>query len=685
MIAALAALVVSDPSAASRSVEASEIVIVRGERLRATPEPVAQTSLSGTTLQSQAGVRLDEALRIVPGIGLFRRTSSGAANATIQGLSLRPIAPNGAGRAFVSLDGVPQNDPFGGWIFWGRYDPAFLERVDVKRGASGAGFGPMALTGTLDLVEARGQSRLVQASIGSLNSRHGAARGSVRTQGAVFTAMGAFDRTDGAFGVSPSQRGLVDQPINSEAMSLTLVTDIARDNGAWSFRASGFTESKSAGLIGGQSSAEGFDVSVARRVEGDWGQARFLLYGQGRDFSNQGVAVAAGRTSATPSLDQYATPASALGGSIVVAPLSASNLPILTVDWRRAQGQTQELFRYIGQGFTRARIAGGQQDLVGLGAALPRALPVGASGIVLDGAVRLDYWANSDARRVETDRTTGALTLNESPANKDGFLASGRVSLSVFEGQARLSAYRTFRPPTLNELHRPFRVGNDVTEANGALVPETLTGLDLDFKRSVSVSGGTMQGFATLYANRLYDPIANVTVAIGPGILPRVGFLPAGGSLRERRNVGRVDAVGVEAMFSWAGQASQPSWQLGLSMTDARVEGGVALPQLTGKRPAQAPIWSASASLTWPIASVGQLSATLRGEGARFEDDLNTRKLAAYGVADVRLERQLNPNTTMFVSVENVLDQKVSTALSGDGIVSLTQGRVVRIGFQLRQ
>ena len=48
--------------------------------------------------------RLDEALKSAPGVSLFRRTGSGAANPTTQGLSLRAIAPSGAGRALVTLD-----------------------------------------------------------------------------------------------------------------------------------------------------------------------------------------------------------------------------------------------------------------------------------------------------------------------------------------------------------------------------------------------------------------------------------------------------------------------------------------------------------------------------------------------------------------------------------------------------
>ncbi len=51
--------------------------------------------------------RLDTALEDAPGLSLFRRTSSLAANPTTQGVSLRAIAGSGASRALVTLDGRP--------------------------------------------------------------------------------------------------------------------------------------------------------------------------------------------------------------------------------------------------------------------------------------------------------------------------------------------------------------------------------------------------------------------------------------------------------------------------------------------------------------------------------------------------------------------------------------------------
>ncbi len=83
----------------------------------APPDPVGNAAFSVATLDAddiRGSSELDHALEQVPGLSLFRRDSSLSANPTTQGVSLRSIAPSGAGRALVTLDGVPQNDPFGG-------------------------------------------------------------------------------------------------------------------------------------------------------------------------------------------------------------------------------------------------------------------------------------------------------------------------------------------------------------------------------------------------------------------------------------------------------------------------------------------------------------------------------------------------------------------------------------------
>ena len=57
------------------------------------------------------------------GFTLFRRSSSLVANPTTQGVSLRGTGSSGASRTLVLWDGIPLNDPFGGWVYWDRVPP----------------------------------------------------------------------------------------------------------------------------------------------------------------------------------------------------------------------------------------------------------------------------------------------------------------------------------------------------------------------------------------------------------------------------------------------------------------------------------------------------------------------------------------------------------------------------------
>ena len=120
---------------------AVEAVVVQPARL---PPGAGEAAFSVVQLNTEALTatpRLDQALTRVPGVSLFRRTSSLGANPTTQGVSVRGIAGSGASRALVTLDGVPQNDPFGGWVIWTGVPSQTLESVRVVRGAGASDAG----------------------------------------------------------------------------------------------------------------------------------------------------------------------------------------------------------------------------------------------------------------------------------------------------------------------------------------------------------------------------------------------------------------------------------------------------------------------------------------------------------------------------------------------------------------
>jgi outer membrane receptor protein involved in Fe transport len=113
--------------------------------------PAAVTTLSPRQLARSPGVNLDDCLRLLAGFSLFRRSSSLVANPGTQGVSLRGLGSTGASRTLVLWDGIPLNDPFGGWVYWTRVAPEDLNVVEVSRGASTSVFGNLAMGGVVSL------------------------------------------------------------------------------------------------------------------------------------------------------------------------------------------------------------------------------------------------------------------------------------------------------------------------------------------------------------------------------------------------------------------------------------------------------------------------------------------------------------------------------------------------------
>ncbi|KQY84890.1 TonB-dependent receptor [Brevundimonas sp. Root1423] len=630
----------------------------------------------------RAQQRLDEALATVPAVSLFRRNSSLAANPTTQGISLRAIAPSGAGRTLVTLDGVPMNDPFGGWVIWSQVPTESLSGLDIVRGSGAGPYGAGALTGVISLRE-RDAGSVLDASI----AEHGGARLSgsgATTVGPVrIVASGLYETSDGYVPVRGASAGTADTPLDLDVRSAALRADLPLAAAVLSLRASTFEEDRGSGLAGARATASGslLSATAALQPRADRPGWRLQAWRRESDLANTSVAVSADRATTTPANDQYETPATGWGVNAAVRRIVVTG--IARVEWelgadaRFNEGETHELFRYMAGAFTRDRVAGGETSVAGVYAE-------GAwdSGPwLVAGGLRYDGWRNENGRRLERDLATGLPTLDETDPNRSGEVVSARLAArrDIAGGQAlRLAAYTGFRPATLNELHRPFRVGNDLTEANAALEPERLTGVETGWAWTSDRASLT----ATAFWNRIEDAVVNVTIGQGPATFPRAGFVPLGGVLRQRQNAGTIEATGVE-LDGRFDLTDTLSLRAALSATDARVDGGIQAPQLTGLRPAQAPIWSAVAGADWRPMDRLSLAADLRWESRRFEDDLNSRVLEAAGTVDLRAEWAMTPSAALWLAADNLFDAEIETAETGTGVASFGPPRTLSIGVRL--
>ena len=654
-------------------------VVVRAPRL---PPAAGDAAFSVVRIDPERlteARRVDEALREAPGVSLFRRTSSLSANPTTQGLSLRAIAPSGAGRALVTLDGVPLNDPFGGWVIWSQLAPESLTAATIVRGAGAGPYGAGALTGVVELQE-RAEGYAAAASLGELATARASAAASLSVGQAGLTVSAAAETSDGYVPVRGRRRGAADAPTRLDAASAAARLDLPFGPALLALRLGAYEERRGAGLAGADSEASGAVASATLARQPDATSYGWRLQGWARssDFANRSVAVSSNRATATPAADQFETPAVGYGLNAALRRRADAAEWEIGADARLFDGEVRERFRFLQGAFTRERRAGGRASVAGVYAEASRV----AGPWLVTGGARIDRWTSSDALRRETDPATGAATLDSRSPDRDGVVTSlragarRRLAPGLF---ARAAAYQGFRPATLNELHRPFRVGNDITEADAELQPERLSGAEL----GLSGGGARLNWSAALFRNRVRDPIANVTVGVGPATFPVAGFVPAGGVLRQRRNVGQIDAVGLEAEAN--GRLTDGlAWRAAVAATDARVDGGSEAPQLTGLRPAQAPVLSATAGLDWRATDRLTLAAAARYESRRFDDDLNSRVLSPALTLDAEAEWTLRPGATLFLSAENLLDAEVEAAETADGVEGHAQPRILRAGLRWR-
>ena len=128
-------------------------ILVTGQALPEAKGDIAYdiVTIDRERLTGSASNRVEDALRDVAGLQQFRRTDSRSANATSQGATLRGLGGNASSRALLVLDGVPQSDPFGGWVTWPAFQTIRLGQVRVTRGGGSGAYGSGALSGTIEL------------------------------------------------------------------------------------------------------------------------------------------------------------------------------------------------------------------------------------------------------------------------------------------------------------------------------------------------------------------------------------------------------------------------------------------------------------------------------------------------------------------------------------------------------
>jgi outer membrane receptor protein involved in Fe transport len=627
--------------------------------------------LSSAELAATPAFTLDDALRQVPGFSLFRRSGSRTANPTTQGVSLRGVGASGAGRALVLADGIPLNDPFGGWVYWGRVPRVSVERLEVVRGGGSDLYGSSALGGAIQVVTAapRAPELALEAAYGNEDSADVSLTAG-RTFGPWGVRVSAEGfRTEGYVNVDEPERGDVDTPVASERAALDGRLDHVFAGGGRAFlRGALFREARDNGTPL-QTNYTRIDQLSAG---GDWrwasaGAFAVRAYASRQTYDQSFSAIAADRESESLTRRQR-VPAQAVGASLL---------------WSRQVGSAGDLAAGLD-----AREVRGASDEVGFFGGLPnvasgaggreRSLGVFARDVVqlhtrwvLIASARMDRWRNMDA--FATSRPLpgpGPVTTRIFP-DRDETAFSPRASI-LFRAAERVSlyaaGYRAFRAPTLNELYRAFRVGNVLTLANEQLRAERLTGGEAGARASAFGDRVAVRGAA--FWSEITRTVANVTLDVTPELITR-----------QRQNLGRTRSRGLE-LEADVRLTDRLGLSAGYQFLDATVREFPANRALEGLRIPQVPRHQATAQAVYSVPSGLLVSLQGRALGPQFDDDQNRLPLAGYFTLDALASYPIADGVRAFVAAENVFDREY--AIGRTPVETLGQPALVRVGVSVR-
>ena len=625
------------------------IVVSAQGNERVPAEPTGEFLIPTQAITVSGSLSVDDILRQVPGFTLFRRTGGLFANPTSQGASLRGVGASGASRANVLLDGIPLNDPFGGWVYWNQIPRVSIQNIQVFNGGASDTYGGGALGGVINI-----ESRRVTKSFGSAelsygneNTRDLSFDGGVLFGKWGIVAAGQGLSTSGYILVPSSLRGTLDTRAGTGDLAGYLeVSRKLGEDGRFFARARSFAENRQNGSPVQTNSTRIPSLDVgADWTDANVGTFSVRAYGSYETFNQNFSSIAANRNSEALT-NRQRSPSQQLGLAGQWQRLvGRKNTVSAGFEGREVQGHSAETTFTAGRATANVD-AGGRQRTLGYFAQDNFRF---APNWLLTAGARIDTWLDSRGFANRLPLPTGAFTSTAFP-NRSETAFSPRLSLlHNFNGNiaASASVYRAFRAPTLNELYRNFRVGNVVTNANPDLRAETLTGGEAGVSVSQWNKRITLRG--DFFWSDISDPVANVTLSTTPALITR-----------QRQNLGVVQARGVEL----SGEVRLPKrFQLSGSyiLTDSTILSFAANPALVGLRVPQVPKHSFNLQLSY-VAHNWTGGVQTRYMGNQFDDDQNLLPLGRAFIVDAEFSRRLLEHAHVFVAAQNILNNRYTVA-----------------------
>jgi outer membrane receptor protein involved in Fe transport len=632
--------------------------------------PVTTRVIDETELNTTAAITMDDKVRVLPGVELFRRSSSLVANPTSQGISVRGLGSTSASRTLVTQDDVPLNDAIGGWIHWQEQPELAIESVELVRGGASDLYGSSAIGGVLNVITARPKDDEVKirSSYGGEGTYDESALGELKQGAWGLLAAGGAIGTDGYIQEAPSQRGPVDIASSVHSQNGLLLAEHEKAQLRLFVRGSGMNEARGNGTPYQTNGTRLWRYATGadwRGAQGDTGTLR--LYGSTEHYRQTfssisnlpdfGDAACDYRCGETPTrfaliplneLGAVAHWTRPLGAGLVV--LAGADVHDVRI-WDREQtfGATAQL----------TNLGDHQRDA----GAYIEGMWVHHDWTLMASA-RIDWFQNYDGRQLTWNGTMWTPSATQ-PVQRDERPIDPRVGVSrkfLDHWAVSASGFRALRAPTPSELYRSTQVGNKLTLPNSLLLSERATG----WETGLATQWRRATVRTSYFVTQVNRPIVAVTT--NPTSSP---------ILLMRENLGQIESRGVAIDF----EVAPERWIAldgGYQYAHATVSRGT---QDLGNWIPEVARNMATLNLRAYKPKLGTISLQSRLSGRQFDDDANAYLLHGYFRLDAYASHAIRRRVEIFAAGENLFDRSIEVAKTPT--TTLGMPRVARAGFLL--
>ena len=626
--------------------------------------PVTARLLAQSALDTTAAITLDGELRQLPGVELFRRSSSLVANPSSQGISLRALGSTSASRTLVIQDDVPLNDAFAGTIHWLEQPELAIRSIELMRGGGSDLYGSSAIGGVVNLLPVRPVSD--QAELRSSYGAEGTYDDSLMLQSkrgswGLLTSGGVLG-TDGYIQEAPAQRGPVDIASNVHSQNGMAMAERVRGPLRLMLRGSGFNEARGNGTPDQTNGTRLWRYSTG----GDWqaprgGSLIARIYGSTERYRQTFSQIANPTTLRnSEALTKFSlTPYNELGAVAYWSqPLGAGLLLVAGADTHDVRVWDRE--QSFGSTATLTNLHDHQRD----SAAYAEAMWVHKAW-TLTASSRMDWFQNFDGKQLLWNGGDWTPSSTQ-PSQFDQRFFDPRIGLSrrIFtHWSISASGFRAFRTPTPNELYRSTQVGNKLTTPNGNLLSERATGWESGL--ATERHWGSVR--ASYFLTQVNRPIVAITTC--PTCSP---------ILLKRENLGQIESRGISLDFElrplhWL--AADGGYQYAhATVTQGSQDLGNWIPEVARNM--------ATMNLRAQRQALGSLNIQSRLSGHQYDDDANLFLLHGYFRLDAYASHDFGKRFQFFAAGENLLNRQIE--VSKTPTTTLAMPRTERFGLTIR-